>query len=89
MGQTPGGYPARSSWGGYPAEGYPGRVPPWPDQDGGYPGRVPPWQGTPLGPGQDVGNIHYTAGGMPLAFTQEDFLVSNNFFMPTSQLSEL
>ena len=36
---------------------------------GGYPGRG----GTQLG--QHVGSTCYTAGGMPLAFTQEDFLV--------------
>ena len=35
---------------------------------GGVPGQVPP-------PGQDRRSTHYTAGGMPLAFTQEDFLV--------------
>ena len=44
MGQAPGGggYPARSSWGGgtlpgQDGEGYPGRIPPWPGQDGGLP----------------------------------------------------
>ena len=57
----------------------PDRVPPLLARSGwwGYPHRVPPR------PGQDGGggtqdnrrSTHYTAGGMPLAFTQEDFLV--------------
>ena len=64
-----GGYPARSSRGGYPGGGYPG---------GGYPA----WGGTLVGgtlpggyPVRTMGNTCYTAGGMPLAFMQEDFLV--------------
>ena len=51
-------------------------------QRGGGPGTPPggvPSQVPPLGggvPGQDNRrSTHYTAGGMPLAFTQEDFLV--------------
>ena len=32
------------------------------------------------GGGQPAGGGHYTAGGMPLAFTQEDFLVNKNLF---------
>ena len=58
MGQTPGGYPVRSSQGGtLPGQDGGGTLP---GQDGGVPcwryrrgrvppGRVPPWQGTPLG----------------------------------------
>ena len=82
-----GGVPCQ---GGYPTGGgtqvrYPpwggtllGRVPrsgtpPGGILPGGYPGH-----GTPPGgyPGQDnIGSTCYTAGGMPFAFTQEDFLV--------------
>ena len=75
-GHTP---PARS------AGGVPGRGVPW---QGGTQVRYPlpphPRQvswgggGYPAGgyPGQDnIGSTCYTAGGMPLAFTQEDFLV--------------
>ena len=110
---TGGGYPARSSWGGYPAGGYPGRgypgggYPAWGGTQVRYPparsaGGVPgggtlaggvPRSGTPqpgqLGggvpcqgryPGQDnIGSTCYMAGGMPLAFTQEYFLVSLMF----------
>ena len=52
-----GGYPARSSQGGYPAGGYPargysGQVPPRPGQDLTW---VPPSRVPPLQPGQDGG----------------------------------
>ena len=78
-----GGYPAMGSTlsGGYPARG----VPCWGNTLlGGYPARggtqvrYPPQQGQPGGgyPGQDnIGSTCYMTGGMPLAFTQEDFLV--------------
>ena len=69
-GTPPGGYPVR----------YPGGF--WVHPPGGYPVRYPPGGGTQSGtppggvPGQDNRrSTHYTAGGMPLAFTQEDFLV--------------
>ena len=60
-----GEYPTRSGW-GYPARGYPGRVPPSQVRTGGvpcqgYPGRVTP-AGYPPRPGQDGG---YSAGGYP------------------------
>ena len=63
--------------------GYPGQVPPLADLGGylvgGYPARGVPTGGVPYRggyPGQDnIGSNCYTAGGMPLAFTQEDFLV--------------
>ena len=61
------------------------RYPPWPCQDGGVgtllggtqvryppPGQVRTGEGYPV---RTTGVLHYTAGGMPLAFTQEDFLV--------------
>ena len=66
----PGTPPGRS---GYPPGGVPDWVPPW-----GGPGTPPGGLGTPPGgvPSKDnIGSICYTAGGMPLAFTQEDFLV--------------
>ena len=59
MGQT-GGYPARSSWGGT------------------LPGGTLLGGGTLAGGGTQLGqqgSTCYTVGGMPLAFTQEDFLV--------------
>ena len=54
----------RSGWGEYPKVG----TPPWSGEDGG--------ESTPrlvLPPPSS--RTCYTAGGMPLAFTQEDFLV--------------
>ena len=62
---------------------------PWPGPDGDYPSQVQmgsyPGQvqtgGYPRVPSQ-LGNRRgtcYAAGGMPLAFTQEDFLVQNIF----------
>ena len=66
------------------------RVPPWPDLDGGGipPGQVlmmgvpevPPTRtgrGTPIQPirQSSIAGTCYAAGGMPLVFTQEDFLV--------------
>ena len=51
-----------------PPGGYPDPPPGgYPDPPRGVPSQVPP--------GQDRRSTHYTAGGMPLAFTQEDFLV--------------
>ena len=67
-GPAVGGYPARSSRGGYPGGGVP---------DLGTPRGGTRWGGGY--PGQDnIGSTCYTAGGMPLAFTQEDFLVGND-----------
>ena len=78
-GTPPGGYPVRypprgvqvpprgGTRSGTPPGGVPSQVPPR-----GGPGQVPPSGGVP---GQDNRrSTHYTAGGMPLAFTQEDFL---------------
>ena len=71
------GVPHSSRWGGTPIPG----------QDGGYPHHL----GHVLGQdrGDTVGGVYanwnsiactsYTAGGMPLAFTQEDFLVFRKF----------
>ena len=75
MGGTPPGVPP-VSWMGYPSQ----RVPPlagW-----GTPGRVsptgvPPSRGTPHQ--TSTACTCYAAGGMPLAFTQEDFLVKRSF----------
>ena len=74
-----GGTPARSGWWGY--LGYP----PPPQlglDDGGTPphqdlARVPPGMGYPPPPTRQssIASTCYAAGGMPLAFTQEDFLV--------------
>ena len=69
LGTPPPGYP--------PARVPPTRVPPHiPPQLGTPPAGYPPW-GVPGGyPGQGtIGSTCSTAGGMPLAFTQEDFLV--------------
>ena len=69
-----GGTPARSSRGVPPPhQTWPGRVP----RQGGTPPRVTPHP--PVGPGRGVphlGRTWYAAVGMPLAFRQEDFLVS-------------
>ena len=71
-----GQYQVRSQdggWGGYPS----GQIPGW-----GV-GWVPPYQGQILECGgntpcwNSIVCTCYTAGGMPLAFTQEDFLVRN------------
>ena len=67
-----GGYPipgeggTPSSWWGYPIPGPGGgEVPPWPGLDGVRPIRQ-----------SSIASTSYAACGMPLAFTQEDFLVS-------------
>ena len=58
-----GGYPG---WGGTLPGGYPGQVPPGQVRMGGYPGRT------------TEGVLTTPAGGMPLAFTQEYFLVTRD-----------
>ena len=62
-----GGVPCQVQLGGYPGGGDPGGVP-W---QGGYPARGGRG-GTQVGQHRST---CYTAGGMPVAFTQEDFLV--------------
>ena len=64
-----GGYPIRSGWGylPYPHEGW---GYPCPDLGRGVP-PIQNWEGVPRSPACTC----YAAGGMPLAFTQEDFLV--------------
>ena len=57
----------------------PGGVPRPPPGEGGVPGPPRGGSGSGTPPGQDRRSTHYTAGGMPLAFTQEDFLVSEVF----------
>ena len=77
-----GGTPARSGWwGGYPSQvwmvgggylGYP------PGQVWMVVGGVPRVTPTPIRQ-SSIASTCYTVGGMPLAFTQEDFLVELNF----------
>ena len=71
--------PHHSGPGGYPIPGLDGLL------DGGYPWVPPPsrtgWN-TPPPPimrQNSIGSTCYAAGGMPLAFTQDDFLVVNHF----------
>ena len=71
-GGYPGYPPARSGWCWVPQVWMVG-VPPWPGLDGGgYPGypHIPPTIRQ-----NSIVSTCYPAGGMPLAFTQEDFLV--------------
>ena len=73
-----GGVPhLRSEVGGYPISGLGGV--PQSGLDGGYPGYPPTLRwGTP--PRQiSIASTCYAVGGMPLAFTQEDFLVQTDF----------
>ena len=87
-GGLPNGYPTlvtppvRPGWGtgGYPTLGTPGQ--PWPGgvrRWGGTPPQVPPirsgWGVPQLGGGTPPSSTWYATVGMPLAFTQEDFLV--------------
>ena len=82
-----GGTPARSGWWGYPSQvwmvggGTPARSGWW-----GYPSQVWTWRGIPLTmtgwgtpPPTNIASTCYAAGGIPLAFTQEDFLVNNSY----------
>ena len=82
-----GGYPLlRSGWGGYPFPGLDGGTP-FPGLDRGDTPFAGPRSGWRVPPhprsGQGDRNIAvctcYAAGGMPLAFMQEDFLVLRNF----------
>ena len=79
-----GGIPhPRSRWGGgYPISGLDGG---FPIQDWmGYPPPIQCWTGTPPPPSRrqsSIASTCYAAGGMPLAFTQEDFLVFSICFM--------
>ena len=73
-----GGTHPRSGWGGYPIPGL-ARGSPRPGT--GYSPRpgmgYPPEPGTGYPPPTwDIASTCYVAGGMPLAFTQEDFLVT-------------
>ena len=76
-----GGTPARSGGGGYPSHVWMvGGGVPWPGLDAG--GGVPspgldggyPWYPRPIRK-SSIASTCYAAGGIPLAFTQEDFLV--------------
>ena len=75
-----GGYPIPGlDGGGYPGYPPPGQVwmvvgYPWPGLDGG----VGTWGTPPPIRQSSLANTCYSAGGLPLAFTQEDFLVSTN-----------
>ena len=83
LGQVPGqggGNPhCRCGQRGIPLSGQVPGVPPCPGLDGGTSlsrtGCVPP----PVGRQSSIASICYVTGGMPLAFTQEDFLVSYCF----------
>ena len=79
------GYPPNLGWGTPPDLGWGtpqtwDEVPPltWdrvpPRHGTGYP---PTWDGVPPPRQISIASCCYTAGGMPLAFTQEDFLVHN------------
>ena len=73
-------HPRSACWGGTPPtrSGCWG-IPPWPGLDGGLVWMVGGTWGTPPPPPMRQSSITstcYAAGGMPLAFTQEDFLVS-------------
>ena len=90
------GTPARSRWGipqpgpggGYPSQVGPGRGVPW----RGVPHlRYPPPSdlaqvGTPMGGDTPPSSTWYAAVGMPLAFTQEDFLVISHAFTFTTSM---
>ena len=86
LGDPMGGYQVRYPQGGTLAGGVPCQVQPWgstlpgPAGGGGSTwlggGTLPGPAGVGEYPGQDnIGSTCYTAGDMPLAFTQEDFLV--------------
>ena len=95
-----GGYPLPSSrWGGggYPIHWWrgipfpgPGRgCPPSRSRQGGTRVTPPTWTWTGGGVYPDRSRIActcYAAGGVPLAFTQEDFIVSNSFSTQTLNL---
>ena len=65
------GVPSRQDWMGYP---------PAPSKTMGYPFPIQDWMGYSLPPlsrnQSSIASTCYTAGSIPLAFTQEDFLVS-------------
>ena len=73
------GVPGVPPWPGLDGERYPGC--PWPGLDGGGYPHHQEWMGYPPPPPpirqSSIASTCYTAGGMPLAFTQEDFLVTN------------
>ena len=64
------GYPTPSHLG--LGRGHPHPLPP--DLERGYP-TVQHWMGTPLSGDSSIASTCHAAGGMPLAFTQEDFFV--------------
>ena len=64
-----GGIPLQARMGGYPPPGLDG-VPPLSRTGWGTP--------SPIGRQSSIASTCYTAGGMPLAFTQEDFLVMSD-----------
>ena len=79
QGGTPaGGYPSVQFWMGYPSRLDLTGVP----SSRGYPlpRQGAPHQGVPLPVQDNKWSTWYTAVGMPLAFTQEDFLVQFVFF---------
>ena len=74
--------------GGTPTQVWMGGVPqgtPWPCLDGGDGGYTPP----PPIRQSSIASTCYAAGGMPLAFTQEDFLVLQCDFVFNSKKKTL
>ena len=74
------GVPSAQDWMGYPHQ-YLMWYPPVQDWMGVHPPpHIKDWMGYPF-PSRDSSIVStcYAAGGMPLAFTQEDFLVAQNF----------
>ena len=66
--------------GGYPPPPHPGQIPGWGQGQGRstpHPGQIPGRGGGGTPYWNSIACACYTAGGMPLAFTQEDFLVIN------------
>ena len=71
------GVPPSQNWMGYPTPCQEWMGSPQPGLDGVPPGQN--WMGYPP-IRQSIASTCYAAGGMPLAFTQEDFLVLLNYF---------
>ena len=83
--------PPSQTWDGVPTQTW-DRVPPSPQTWNGVPPRhgtgYPPAHGTGYPPQTDQHSEHlYAAGGMPLAFMQEDFLV-NTFTWKINHLTD-
>ena len=87
-----GGTPDRSGWGGVPQPGLDGGVGTLSLGWGGTPARTGWWGGDPPTPPirqSSIASTCHAAGGMPLAFTQEDFLVVINSLQKLSVFGPL